>query len=284
MRRTCPACDAADGRPFAEKNSHHILSCRSCATLYTSDREQKAYDGWYSDEHASAAFLEKRLDEIVARFASSRQTGRLLDVGFGAGDLLESARRAGWQVTGVETARDAVEHVRKRGIEVFHGVLRDAPYEPASFDVVIATELFEHVIDVRPLLVDIERVLRPGGLLWATTPHGRGISARLLGASWSVIAPPEHVQLFSVRGLRTLLHGAGFADVSIAAEGVNPQEILQYFRRTKVSGTQRVEAGYAVNAFFEEHRGRRALKRAINRVLSLLRLGDSLKVCARKLP
>ena len=45
---------------------------------------------------------------------------------------------------------------------------------------------------------------------------------------------------------------------------------------------KRIDAAYALNAFFEERRGRRAVKRAINRVLSALRLGDSLKISARR--
>ena len=71
----------------------------------------------------------------------------------------------------------------------------------SDFDVVIASEVLEHVLDPHAMLVEILRVLRPGGLLWATTPHGRGISARLLGLEWSNVCPPEHLQLFSVAGI-----------------------------------------------------------------------------------
>ena len=41
-------------------------------------------------------------------------------------------------------------------------------------------------------------MLRPGGLFWTTTPHARGLSARVLGLKWRCIWPPEHLQLFSV--------------------------------------------------------------------------------------
>ncbi len=283
MTRPCPGCGAAEARLFAEKSSHQLVRCRGCATLYTSDAVSKVYDDYYTEDNlAVPPFLAKRLDDIVAGFASSRRTGRLLDVGFGSGELLEAARRAGWTVSGVEVAWPAVEQARRRGIDAFHGALADAPYEAASFDVVLASEIFEHVSDVRPLLDDIARVLRPGGLLWGTTPHARGISARLLGVSWSVIAPPEHVQLFSIDGLRQLLRAAGFGDIAISAEGVNPHEILQRLRGEKIRAGERIDAAYALNAFFEDRRGRRAVKRTINRVLSALRLGDSLKISARR--
>jgi 2-polyprenyl-3-methyl-5-hydroxy-6-metoxy-1,4-benzoquinol methylase len=283
VSRPCPSCGAAEARPFAEKNAHRVVRCGRCATLYTSDAVQKVYDDLYAEENPHyPPFLRKRLDDIVAGFAPSRRTGRLLEVGFGDGELLEAARRAGWTVSGIELARPAVERARRRGIDAAHGALAEAPYQAESFDVVVAAEIFEHVNDVRPLLDGIVRVLRPGGLLWATTPHGRGISARLLGASWSVVNPPGHVQLFSIDGLRQLLRAAGFGDIAISAEGVNPHEILQRLRGGKMRAGERIDAAYALNAFLEEHRGRRAVKRAINRLLSALRLGDSLKISARR--
>src|SRR5206468_4234986 len=162
------------------------------------------------------------------------------------------------------------ESARRRGIDAFHGTLDRAPYEAQSFDVVIATEILEHIIESAELLLQIRRVLRPGGLLWATTPHGLGLSARILGLSWSVIAPPEHVQLFSVYGIRKLLERAGYQPLHIAAEGINPQELIQRVRGGQTSTSQRIESAYALNSFFEERPMRRAVKAAVNRLLSAL--------------
>jgi SAM-dependent methyltransferase len=278
--RPCPACGAREPRPFGEKNAHRLVRCGRCATLHTAEEVQKAYEDGYAEEPEVPQFLSARLDDIVARFAPARRSGRLLDVGFGGGELLDAARRAGWSVSGVEVAGPAVAHARRRGIDAFHGRLHEARYDAGSFDVVVVSELVEHILDVRPLLDEVRRVLRPGGLLWGTTPHGRGLSARLLGASWSVVSPPIHVQLFSVAGLRALLRGAGFRDVAIAAEGFNPRELLHRVRGGTMRGRDRIDAAYKLNAFFEERRGRRALKRAINGALSALRLGDSLKISA----
>jgi SAM-dependent methyltransferase len=281
MTRPCPACGAREPRPFGAKNGHELVRCARCETLHTAEAVQKSYDDdRYAAEPDRPPFLQTRLDEIVARFATARRSGRLLDVGFGGGELLDAARRAGWSAFGVELAEGAVESARRRGVDAFHGTLHEARYEPLSFDVVVASELIEHILDVDPLLGEIRRVLRPGGLLWITTPHGRGLSARILGTSWSVVSPPIHIQLFSFGGVRTLLSNAGFRDVAIAAEGVNPQELLQHVRGRSVRGGERIAAAYELNAFFEERRGRRVLKRAANGALSALRLGDTLKIAA----
>jgi len=278
--RRCPACDASDPRDAGGKASYPLLRCARCATLYTAGSVQNTYDDYYDGPNLEVpAFIAGRIDEIVSGFEPHRRTNRLLDVGFGAGTFLEAARRGGWDVVGVEVSRPAIEHARLSGFDVFHGTLQDAAYAAGSFDVVVASEILEHLIAVRPLLGEIARVLRPGGLLWATTPNAGGLSFRVLGNAWSVVDPPEHVQLFSIAGARRLLGAAGFRDVSVLAEGVNLYEILDRFRGRRV---RRVASGYELIGYLSQSRSRRALKRLANRVLSILRLGDSLKISARR--
>ena len=278
--RPCPACQASDARTLGDKDSYRLVRCKRCATLYTAEAVQGAYDDYYDDANLEVpAFIAGRIDEIVGGFDSCRRTNRLLDVGFGAGTFLQAARRAGWNVAGVEVSLPAIEQARRDGFDVFHGTLQDAAYAEASFDVVVATEIFEHLVSVRPLLDEIARVLRPGGLLWATTPNARGLSARVLGKAWSVVSPPEHLQLFSIAGVRSLLGAAGFRDASVLAEGVNPYELLDRFRGRRV---RRVASGYELISYLSRSRSRRALKRLVNRVLSLLLLGDSLKISAHR--
>lgn len=291
----CVACGAAGGARRGEKNGFRVISCRGCGTLYTSrvagPEGGHDYDSYYGEENLSVPdFINARLDEIVADFAPYRRGGRLLDVGFGAGALLEAARRAGWTAAGVEVSRTACEHVRARGFEVFCGELSEAAYPNGHFDVVTASEVLEHVADPRSLLRDIARVVRPGGLLWMTTPHGRGVSSRALGVGWSVVSPPEHLQLFSTRSIRALLADAGFRKVRLATHGVNPSELLSALRRGgKVDaqgaggeGCRRVEDSYALNEAMSRSPARRALKNALNAALNASRLGDSLKVWAER--
>lgn len=291
----CVACGAGAGAERGEKNGFRVISCRGCGTLYTSPAQGAGgahdYDSYYGEENLSVPdFINARLDEIVADFAPYRQNGRLLDVGFGAGALLEAAGRAGWEAWGVEVSRTACEHVRARGFEVFCGELAAAGYPENHFDVVTASEVLEHVSDPRAMLRDIARVVRPGGLLWMTTPHGRGVSSRALGVSWSVVSPPEHLQLFSTRSVRALLAAAGFRKVRVATHGVNPSELLSALRGGRDAGAseaggegcRRVEDAYALNEAMSRSPARRALKNALNAALNASRLGDSLKVWAEK--
>lgn len=57
-------------------------------------------------------------------------------------------------------------------------VVEELPFSDNSFDVVIAGEVLEHVLDIRVALAQIVRVLKPGGVLLATTPKDEDHEAR----------------------------------------------------------------------------------------------------------
>jgi SAM-dependent methyltransferase len=293
--RRCPACGSEAGVARGRKGEFDMLGCGDCQTIYVAALpgagESADYEGYYGEENLILPdFIDRRLDEIVAGFEPYRRAGRLLDVGCGAGTFLRAAKRAGWEAVGVEVSATAVEHNRAAGFEVFAGELEAARYPEGHFDVVVASEVLEHVAGPRAMLREILRVLRPGGLLWATTPNGRGLSARALGLGWSAVCPPEHLHLFSRAALRSLLEAEGFGRVRVVTEGVNPFEILSSLRRGRATppahasaGAERVRRGYELNAFLSEGGSRRLIKSFANGVLRLCRLGDSLKARAERL-
>ncbi len=290
--RACVACGSTDAQKLGIKNELDIVCCRDCHTLYT------PYSPWYTssyfylgyylkqEEVQPPEFVKQRLTEITAQFAPYRQTNRVLDLGCGAGALLEAARSHGWHARGLDVSSHAAKHVRELGFEVFEGELNAARFPSAYFDVVTAAELIEHIFEPRVLVQEVARILRPGGLFWLTTPHARGLSARLLGLKWQCIWPPEHLQLFSISGLKALLRDAGFRNVRVDTTGGNPIEIWHAIGGAKSAPKtvdqhfDRVLTSYELNESLMKSRSRRALKNTVNSFLNLSRLGDSMKVFA----
>ena len=291
--RACAACGSNASRPLGEKHGFALVACRDCATVYTPYSpwysSEFYYETYYKDEDLSPPpFVQTRLEEITAEFAPYRQTNRLLDIGCGAGNLLMAARKNGWDAHGLDVSANAVKHVRELGFEVFHGELAEAQFPAGHFDVITAAEFLEHLPEPRLVLTEVARLLRPGGLLWTTTPHARGLSGRVLGVKWRCIWPPEHLQLFSAGGLKSLLVDVGFRDIRVQTTGGNPMEILHAMGgkkdapRTVDQHFDRVATGYQLNESLMKSRPRRALKNILNGVLNLSRLGDSLKVFATR--
>jgi 2-polyprenyl-3-methyl-5-hydroxy-6-metoxy-1,4-benzoquinol methylase len=288
--RGCPACEATDQRRLGVKNDLSIVSCHRCGTMYTPYQpwytDEAFYSGYYPVISCDPEFVKRRLAETVKSFAPFRATNRLLDVGCGTGGLLQAAASASWHVEGIDVSNKAAEHVKNLGFEVFCGTLEKAQFPDNSFDVVTASELLEHVPSPRLLVGEIARILRPGGLFWTTTPHARGISGRLLGLKWSVLSPPEHLQLFSVAGARKLLSGVGFRILTVRTEATNPYELWHRLRTNSGRSTKenitfdRVETSYQLNETLMKSPFRVALKAVANEILNVSRLGDSLKIQA----
>jgi SAM-dependent methyltransferase len=158
----------------------------------------------------------------------------------------------------------------------------DARFPAGGFDVVTMIELIEHVAAPEVFLQSAARWLRPGGVLYLTTPNANSINRHVLGLTWSIISPPEHVTIWSARGMRRALVRAGFVPRRVRTEGLNPSELRARVcpRRPGAPRLSRNEAAFALNEVFSSSPCRRRLKAAINGGLSLLGVGDSLKVWA----
>lgn len=287
--RTCPACSTSNAKSYGHKNNFEILLCRRCGTIYT-DRvptaaEAEDYDAYYTDSNLSVpTFVFDIVKEIVAGFEPYRNTGRLLDIGSGAGTILKVGRDLGWEVYGLEVSKPAVEHARRMGFEVFHGEISNADYPPDFFDVVTASEVIEHLPDPTDSLRSIAKILRPGGLFWATTPSAESLSFRILRNEWSILAPPEHTQLYSRKGAKMILLDAGFTDAKFKTLGINPGEIINYFWRSNAESSEfnRMDSAYSLNEIMTRSKWRKAIKTLMNWGLNFSRQGDSLKILAIK--
>lgn len=288
----CPACRQKENVGLGEKNNFSIHRCLGCGTLYTIETAGSSafdYSNYYGEKNLEIPeFVYERLGEIVRSFEKYRRNNRFLDVGCGAGTLLSVALKENWNAEGVEVSQPSVDFLRSKGIKVFHGDLASADFEDNSFDVVTSVETLEHISAPENILKEVYRILRPGGLFWGTTPHGNGASARLLGTDWTCIAPPEHLHLFSVKGIRKLMAEHGFRNIKILTEGVNPAEIKNNFRfskKEKINDNENfkpVETAYEINARFSGSKSGRIIKSTVNKVLNLTKLGDSLKIWAEK--
>jgi SAM-dependent methyltransferase len=297
----CPSCSAPNARQFGVRDGYNARLCEECSHIFVAETPSEAvlaalYASYGYDEGSLdglPAFIFDILGELVATFEPYRKTGRWLDVGFGAGSLLRVARTRDWETFGVEASLGAVESGRRHALgELILGNFATVPLESHSFDVVTMSELVEHLPDPRPFLQRASEVLRPGGVLYLTTPHGRGLSGRILGPTWSVMKPPEHLHLYSTRSLALCLRRAGFDDISIYTQGLLPHELVAHVRGRLASRAtaaspegftagERNAGGYRVNARLTGTRLGRFAKQLVNRGLRMASLGDSLRAYAR---
>jgi SAM-dependent methyltransferase len=166
-------------------------------------------------------FAERRawlLSHVAAR-------ERVLDLGCGAGEFAAALATHGAQPVALDAAPEAVRRARARGVDA--RVIApdvDLPFTDGSFDVVWVGETLEHLVDPVGTLHEVRRVLRPGGLLLATTPDHPPELVRELAEDPGRFAEhfsprADHLRFFNATSLRALLDDLGFQQVEVTAEG-----------------------------------------------------------------
>jgi SAM-dependent methyltransferase len=296
MLKSCAGCGSSALRSFIEVCDerglrHALVRCRSCRLAQVlsppAPEELAAFYARYSYESACAwqtSFAtERSLEALARRLAPYRQLGRLLDVGCGAGILMQALRRHGWSAEGTELSGVAVERLRAQGFIVHHGSLEALALDAAGYDVVVMSETIEHVLDPHQALRFAARVLRRAGVLFLTTPNVDSLSRRLLGARWRALCYPDHLFYFNLRSLSFLLRNAGFRPTAVWTEGINPCEFRQAWRSPRrearaqvIRDTEALRTAAATSTTY------RLLKAAVNAVLGVLRMGDTLKALAER--
>lgn len=159
----------------------------------------------------------------VTRACGKAGRGRvLLDVGCGHGLRLVEFRKLGFAVHGLDLQPEAVRYLNSElGIPAEQGDVTELPrlYGAATFDVVTAFHLIEHVPDVPRLLADVFAVLKPGGWFAAATPLLDSVQAKLFGRRWvGVTEAPRHLGVATRAGLRAACATAGFTDIAFASD------------------------------------------------------------------
>lgn len=279
-----PACRACGGASslWTRTHGHDFWRCLTCGSLFfavSPPADGKLYDHYYDQARFEITEVVRVALERIVRSASSfRSTGRWLDVGYGEGALLDVAAAHGWQCFGTEVCPPVLAYGARRGWTIAME-LRDPLFPEGGFDVVTMIELIEHVPHPKALLADAARLLRPGGLLFVTTPNANSINRHLLSGDWTVFCPPEHLTIWTRNGLRRAFRDAGLEPVRFRTEGLNPAEILSRYRpkRAGAAPVNRNQAALALNSGLSRTGPRRMLKSAINEGLSLLGVGDTLK-------
>lgn len=97
------------------------------------------------------------------------EPGKVLDVGCGAGKLLEELKQLGWQIDGVDTV---ISLSKKRGLPIKKADLQThpLPYPTNYFDLVVCLDTLEHMSNDKRLVAEMARVSKPKGIIITSVP------------------------------------------------------------------------------------------------------------------
>ncbi|WP_373508040.1 methyltransferase domain-containing protein [Thiocapsa sp.] len=242
----CPVCRSdvakrsvlAVESPFNSRDLLRLHACDLCGTLSFPGLTPPAYeeDAAAADGDADASLSQAAIKFYVEQGAAPdtmveplfwfdrTDVSRYAEVGCGFGFGLDFAREAlGWKVCGFDPSPLARAGRRLLNLPLTSDYLGPETLrgEP-PVDVLLASEVIEHVADPHRFLDDITPILAPDGWLVISTPNAAGVRPDASpGALLPILTPGYHLVLFSEAALHRLLLAHGFTQVDIRSSATN---------------------------------------------------------------
>ena len=125
---------------------------------------------------------QRRLEMILAA-AGERAHGQVLENGCGVGMYVEKLAEGGGRVFGLEFDYERAGEAARLSSLISNAAGEQLPYPDNSFDLILSHEVIEHVSDDRQAIIEMVRVLKPGGRLALFCPN-RGYPFETHGIYW----------------------------------------------------------------------------------------------------
>lgn len=170
------------------------------------------------DEVMNRYDLERRLEVVFDELLPADLTGlRVLDAGCGTGHFSAAAAARGADLVSFDIGLNLLKITagRAEGVRV-QGDAQRLPFADGSFDVVLSSEMVEHVPDPGQAVRELCRVVRPGGTLALTTPNWTWV--------WSV----RIANALGLRPYKGLENWLGYAELRRLVEGAGLRVTRQY--------------------------------------------------------
>jgi ubiquinone/menaquinone biosynthesis C-methylase UbiE len=171
------------------------------AAPQTTPTTQDYYDRFSTTyEAARHQGYHKLIDELELGLIRRYGTGRdVFEAGCGTGLLLREAATVARSAVGLDLSRGMLAPARDRGLQVVQGSLTAVPLPDASFDLVYSMKVLAHVPPIKQALVELARLVRPGGhlLLEFYNPYSFRYLAKRLAGPGKIAAGTNESHVFT---------------------------------------------------------------------------------------
>jgi 2-polyprenyl-3-methyl-5-hydroxy-6-metoxy-1,4-benzoquinol methylase len=164
--------------PIKKNNPAHIMNYtqeKFNEKRYANHQALVSINNFYTDK----VYLSKILKEITKRY-DNNHNNKVLELGCADGSFSSLLKKKGFDVYAIDISASAIEKAKQTGIKAEVGNLEERiNHNEDYFDIVIATEVIEHLYDTDFFLKEIKRVMKKNGHLFLSTPNLASLKNRI---------------------------------------------------------------------------------------------------------
>ncbi|MBU2554439.1 MAG: methyltransferase domain-containing protein, partial [Bacteroidetes bacterium] len=212
----CPECNTAFSLPMTESISIYENIYKNGDLVPGYDRywkyAQKVKETENPIEYLSdVEEIYWGVKEALSLIVKDKETSKILEIGSGLGYLTYSLIKANYDVIGLDISKTAVKQAVKNygNHYICEDLFKYVILNAESFDVIILTEVIEHVVKPKYFVEAILKLLKPGGQIILTTPNKSFYPADII---WHTELPPIHYWWFSEESIK---HIAGTFNLEV---------------------------------------------------------------------
>ncbi|MCF7559578.1 class I SAM-dependent methyltransferase [Sabulilitoribacter multivorans] len=146
--------------------------------------------------------LKKKL-KLINSFSS--ESKKLLDVGCGTGDFLQTALQNNWTVSGIEPNDQARDIANKKTNNSVFETGQLLKFEESSFDVITLWHVLEHLPKLEEQIATFKKLLKKQGILIIAVPNYRSFDAKYYKNFWAAYDVPRHLWHFNKTSISKLV-------------------------------------------------------------------------------
>lgn len=149
----------------------------------------------------------------------------ILEIGCGEGILLNELKKKEFSVNGIEPSNKACERAKIRNLNIIKGSFPDVKITK-TFDLVIMSQVLEHICDLDHFINEIRQII-PFGYLLLTQTNFKGLIPTIQKSNWYAWVPEQHFWHFTLKGLTILMSKYNFERIEYKYSSlVHPHNLL----------------------------------------------------------
>lgn len=217
----CQVCGNKESSKFKErftKPDFKVVECTECSfqfipNYFRKDTEYVEYktekdleqvrrgNDWLKYQRHKLRF------DLIKKF---KKSGKLFDLGVGWGHFLETGRQLGYEISGIELAKNPYTYAKEdlklpvEFIDFFEMKLNEK-----EFDIITMWDVLEHIDEADKVIERCKVMLKDDGILVIQVPQIDSYFAKRAKENWNMMGL-DHVNYFSVKTLTQLLEKHGF--------------------------------------------------------------------------